>query len=750
MSSNHRVRVIEHGGAGAAVAATQFAATGADVIRVVDTSCPRTERSPIAALHAEHLRRGKREVFVDLSSGAGRDAFLRLASTADVVIDHDDERALPDQVRAMVRTAAADAVQIEISTFGATGARRDLRGGELMAQSSGGYAVLCGEPDREPLRLAGQPFTHLTGVAAFIWGHAALRARDMGAAPARIDLSIEDTVAANLEYALSLYAWMGLCKRRGPTYPFAYPHDLFAVADGLVELTLGTREAMLMLGIAVDEVSLADAVGLDTEYQRIVRRAEFDTLVAGPLGRMTRQQFFDRTTEVRMPTGYVVEPTEIAALPPITSRHAIASSGFPWSPLVAPSDRTAAGMPEPIRVDIDAAIAERPLPPSRQPPEPGAPTTPVAPLAGVRVLDLTLFYAGPTATRILAELGAEVIRVSSVQSPGRGLGLGLMTDYERGDDPWNGSFYYFDRYAGKKEVTLDLTTSEGMDLFRGLLAASDVLVTNFSPRALRYMKLDPLDLCATDPRLIVSQISGYGATGAWTDLPAVGPGVEALAGLAFANGYADGPPLLPGTAIADAIAGYWAAAAVVQRLAAREQSGAGGVADVSMLEGCLAIFPEPSLDPHHAERTRRTGNDDGHGVLAGIFAGAGDERWVAIEVDDEDGWRAAAAVLGATDEPGVNPADRTERGAWVAEATAVRDAFELADALQAAGVAAAVARDARDVIGDQHLWQREVLAMVDHPGRGTRPMTRQLPGMCAELMVGISGREPTIGEHNAQ
>lgn len=739
MADPTRIRVLECGGGVAAeTAGSLFVDTGADVVRVLaasgggDLSGESNRR--------RHADRGKRLLVVEFDAPDGPSTWQRLHRWADVVIHHgSDGHAIPRSMR--TGSSPRRPVEIDISTYGATGPRSSYTGGELCAQASGGYVALCGAPDREPLKLHGRPFERLTGLAAFIWATAALHAGP-DVPPVAVDLSVEDTVAANLEYALSLYAWMGLRKERGITYPFAYPHDLFEVADGQVEVSLGTRDAMLMFGLAVDDLGLGEVTGFDTEYLRALRHREFDGLVAPALARTTRREFFERATELRIPSGYVTTPDELAGLPPVRERAALADGRFPHSPLTEVAARRAASTEVPSAADVDALGPDRPQGRTRGSVA-GDPAT--RPLAGVTVLDLTLFYAGPTATRILAELGAEVIRVSSVHSPGRGLGLGLMADYSPGDDPWNGSFYYYDRYAGKKEVTLDLSTDDGMQLFRQLLDASDVFVTNFSPRALEQMGLGPRTLVESFPRLIVGAISGYGATGPWANRPAVGPGIEALAGIAATTGYPGGPPMLPGTAIADAIGGYWAAAAVLQRLTERARSGAGGVADVSMLEGCMAIFPEPVLDPERYGGGRRFGNDEGAGLLAGIFPCAGDDRWIAIEIETVEHWADLVETLGLA--PQLPPA-RDERASLVGRATRGHDAVELESCLQDRDVPAVAIRDARDLVADAHLWCRGTLEMVDHPGRGRRPMARQLPGLCAELDVGIPGREPMIGEHN--
>jgi crotonobetainyl-CoA:carnitine CoA-transferase CaiB-like acyl-CoA transferase len=739
-----QLRVIECGeGIGGAFTCAQFVASGAEVIRVETAAGGSPPNSSDKALRG-HLAIGKRETTIDVTTPAGADALIRLAETADVVVHQHTEKspALAGVIRTITHGEQRPVI-VEITPFGRSGPRSTFRGGEFTAQASGGYAALCGSIAHAPLRMRGHPFERLTGIAGYIWATAALRARRRGSRAATVDLSIEDTVVANLEYALSLYTWMGLRKQRGITYPFAYPHDLFEVADGHVELSLGTRDAMLMLGIAVDDMELAQAEEMSTEYKRALAHDEFDSLVAPALRRTDRLEFFERSTELRMPSGYVTLPTEVASLPPIIERLALAEGRFPHTPLtpvhLRSNLREAAAA-----ADVEAIIEERTAPSQQR--AANSPTA-AAPLAGITVLDLTLFYAGPTATRVLSELGADVIRVSSIQSPGRGLGLGLVADYDKRDDPWNRSFYYFDRLAGKREVTLDLAVPEGMDLLRRLLTISDVLVTNYGQRALTQMGLDGITLQRDFPRLVVSQISGYGASGPWANLPAVGPAVEALSGMAATNGYRGGPPTLPGTAIADAIAGYWGAAAVMQLLARRDETDLGGFADVSMLEGCLAVYPEPLLETAHYEEHLRIGNDDGTGLVVDIFPCAGDDRWLALEIGNYAEWIAALEVLGLDESADL---DRSARHALVASATQSRDASELEMRLQDAGVSAAVVRDAKDLVTDEHLKHRGVLVMVEQPGAGRRPMARQLPGVADGLAVGITGPAPTVGQHNEE
>ncbi len=221
------------------------------------------------------------------------------------------------------------------------------------------------------------------------------------------------------------------------------------------------------------------------------------------------------------------------------------------------------------------------------------------PLEGIRVVDLSRLVAGNIVTHVLADFGADVIKV---EKPGRG------------DDlrNWkvNGVSTYWKAYCrNKRSLALDFKDPEGMGLLRKLIDTADVLVENFRPGTLERMGLDPEDLLQSNPGLIVVRISGWGQTGLWQGRPGFGSLIEAMSGFAAMNGYEDRPPVLPPLALADMIAGQSGASAVLMALRARERDGPGQVIDLSLFEPMFAALgPQVANHRLNGREPRRMGS----------------------------------------------------------------------------------------------------------------------------------------------
>jgi crotonobetainyl-CoA:carnitine CoA-transferase CaiB-like acyl-CoA transferase len=315
---------------------------------------------------------------------------------------------------------------------------------------------------------------------------------------------------------------------------------------------------------------------------------------------------------------------------------------------------------------------------------------PFLPLAGVRVLAWEQAVALPMATRLLADMGAEVVRL---ESHGRGAPRVRHLQNEL--------------VRNKQSLALDLTKPEARGVVLRLAAQADVLCENFTPRVKRQFGLGYAALSAENPRLIMLSLSGYGQTGPWSERPTFGPGIEAAAGHALSMGYPDAPPTRPGaTFYSDNTSGFYAALAILGALLRRRTSGRGAFIDLAMYEA-TAFHLGPSLTA--AARTRlpaeRRGNANPHMLLQDVFPAHGDERWLAVSVRSDQG-AALAALLGVAPDAPLEPALR----AWAAE----RDAADAAAALQGAGIAASAVLDARDLLRDPQLRAREAFTLVHH------------------------------------
>lgn len=269
------------------------------------------------------------------------------------------------------------------------------------------------------------------------------------------------------------------------------------------------------------------------------------------------------------------------------------------------------------------------------------PPDPVPPLAGVRVLDAARVLAGPFCGQLLADLGADVVKL---ERPGTG-------DDTRGwGPPFLGplSAYFLSCNRSKRSITLDVAKPEGSDLFHQLLAKSDVLVENFRTDSAEKLGLTPDKLLARHPRLVVCSISGFGRTGPLKGAPGYDFAIQAMSGLMSITGPAEGPPCKVGVAVADVLTGLYAATAVLAALHARQRSGHGYAIDLALLDCALAA----QVNLAQAYLTsgtvpERQGNAHLQIVPYQLFQTA--DGWLVLNVGNDSQWQAFCAAAGAAD-----------------------------------------------------------------------------------------------------
>ncbi|MCK9486903.1 MAG: CoA transferase [Dehalococcoidia bacterium] len=311
------------------------------------------------------------------------------------------------------------------------------------------------------------------------------------------------------------------------------------------------------------------------------------------------------------------------------------------------------------------------------------------PLAGIRVLSMEQAAALPFATRHLADLGAEVIRV---ESHGRARPSSLSES---------------DLLRNKRRVGIDLGAPGGPEVFRRLAAEVDVVAHNFTPRVMRKYGIDFPSIRQVNPDVVYVSITGFGTTGPWGERPLFGPGAEAVSGHNLMIGEADAWPGRPGTIVyADNNTGLNAAFAILAALDHRDATGEAVHIDLSLYEASIAHMGVAVTErAFGAPLPTRIGNADPRDAVHGVFATRAHDRHVAIAASEAD-LPALARVLGLTS---------TEVDA-VRAAVAEREAEDVAEALQAAGVPAHVVADAADVSQDAHLWARGFFGVL--PGGG--------------------------------
>jgi benzylsuccinate CoA-transferase BbsF subunit len=375
------------------------------------------------------------------------------------------------------------------------------------------------------------------------------------------------------------------------------------------------------------------------------------------------------------------------------------------------------------------------------------------PLDGVRVLDFGWTWAGPYCGMILADLGADVIKIETSQRLDM---LRLSGAYADGVRDPERSGWYSATNRGKRSITVDLKHTEGRGLVLDLVAISDAAIENFSPGVLDRLGLGWADLSAVNPGIVLLSLSAYGATGPEHDYVAYGDHLGYASGLASVIGHADDGPTPINTFYGDPVAGMYGALAIVAALEERSRTQLGRHLEYSQVEGLLTMMPGPIIRRSSGTPVRRLVDKSPVMAPHGFYRCLGDDAWVAIAVEDDDRWASFLTLLG---EGGVKLAalDRFEArkaaeavvDATVSAWTATRSPWQVTTACQAIGVAAFPLMNSARLAWDAHLHQRDFFQWVTHPVAGPGP----LPGVVFRLNddgAAVRGPAPVMGQHNEE
>jgi crotonobetainyl-CoA:carnitine CoA-transferase CaiB-like acyl-CoA transferase len=372
------------------------------------------------------------------------------------------------------------------------------------------------------------------------------------------------------------------------------------------------------------------------------------------------------------------------------------------------------------------------------------------PLEGLRVLDLTIFIAGPAATRVLAHLGAEVIKIEAPW------GRSASTEHTNDSRPYNAIPSFNEVNRAKLSISLDLQTYEGREVLKRLVEISDVLVQNFSPRVMPNLGLDYETLHSLRPDLISVSMPALGITGPWADYVSFGPGAEALGGLSDVTGYEGGPPHKPANFYADQNSAFHTALAVMAAAYQRRRTGRGQQLSVVQRETTMAVIGEAFLEAQMGSQIPlRRGNH--HTFLAphNVYRCRGDDEWCAIACTNDEQFQRLCATIDqprlASDPRFADGISRKNNEAaldiivenWTEERSHYRVMYEL----QAAGVPAGAALKPTELLTDPHWEARHFLHTVHHPE--ARPVPQPgLPWKASRSSNALQGRAPLFGEHN--
>ena len=702
-----------------------------------------------------YLNTGKHEVTVDLGTEEGAAWLLDAARDADLVIESlgADELERRGLGPAQLFEANPTLALVRIAPFGQHGPHVGTPVSMLTLQALGGWVSNHNVAGADPVQVGGRLSEYATGSYAACSAASAVRAaRDLGGS-VTVDLSMQECLVGTLAYPMLHFealSRLGLPPPQARHFPLP---GIVRARNGWVGINALTGQHWLdvcaMLGVE-EYGSRQPEIALGGEPL-----AEFFARIQPWLDERTAEEVVEISQAMRVPAAPVGDGASLSNCAQFRARPFFTDEPGTGIPMPGPAWRLSE-TPARVRPSVAAGpsnvlASDRDLRgPSLTPKRKTGPAGDgYLPLAGVRVIDLGTFWAGPYCGMYLAAMGADVIKVESVQRPD---GFRFSAAFpQEGDDWWDRSGVFQATNLGKRDVTLDLSREEGLALLRRLLDGADVMIENFSARVVEQFGLDYESLCKLTPDIVMLRMPGFGLDGPWRDYVGFAMVLEQASGMASVTGFPE-KPMSPGGFL-DPVVGMHAALAVQAALEHRRRTGEGQQIEVAMLEAGACLTAEQVID-HAVTGSTFPRLANRHAVIApqGVYRCA-DERRVALSVMNDEQWRGLAEVVGASELAALAVADRRARhdelDALIGEWTAVQSPDEIVDQLRPLGLPVAPLLVPQMMYDDAQLAARGYFQDLEHARTGTR----RYPGWPMQfsfLSAHHRAGPPSLGEHNEE
>lgn len=736
------IRVLEIGDdVAVAYCGLQFARWGADVVVSAQHTGGLRDLPPLAAGVSVPFE------FLTVNKRLADEGIEELAHDADLILTSLDDDAL-----AAAGAVPGDATIVHrILPWASGGTYFGTPGPDLLIEAAAGYLEINGEPDREPARAPANLISHVAGAAAFMASLAALHQRVRGVVE-HIETSKLDALTSMTPFIRSQYTGDADTRHGGPGTGVR----LWQIGEGHISANLfGKRtfaEALEHLGIDPDSVP----EHLDTPQKRYDTAAVHAFLHANA-GAKNAEDLFNAMLAADLPAiGLLQTPAQM-----LTNDHLVAIDHFdsmthpelgnvryPGNPA-----RTAAPVPPMPKagMSVDRPSWQR----ERLPVSKGPIHNSDRPLEGVRIIDFTQAWIGPFATMMLADLGAEVIKIESHRRvdvwrnwPGNVPAENIANPDAH---PFNTSGNFNSTNRNKREIAIDLTQPEGVEIARELIRDADVVMNNYTPRVMRKFGLDYASIIELNPHIISVAWSGYGEEGPYANYKANGTTIEAIAGWDALFGYRDGKPMVMGFYQADAITGLQMASAALLALLHRDLTGDGQRVSGSMLAAAIHYVGDEVMGASAGLESVRRGNRHPQMVPHGVFPCDGDNRYVAIACECDESARRLGNLVGLdmprSIEQRREAEDRIEAAitAWTREQSRGDAVRQLRDA----GVPAMEVLNVLDILGHPEFTRRGWFIPQVHPDMG-ETLHGGFPWRFSQSRLRADYPPPRLGEHSAE
>ena len=602
---------------------------------------PGDEPDPDRAGLFEYLNAGKRGAVLDVTRESDAATAGQLIGDADVLIDASAPGTLSRSGLGIevLQHLNPRLVVVRISNFGQHGPFRDRVATSLTMQAVSGW-ITARDPDRPPVQAGARIAEYVAGAYAALGALTALRIAPSGRVT-EVDVSVLEALLSTLPYPMLMAERMralGLPSntRQAPML------GVVRAADGWVGINCLTGQHWLdvcaMLGLSeFGDQQFAIMMGGP-------ERAEFFAAAQPWLSGRTVAEIVELSQALRIPAAPVADGSTALKCPQYLKREFfVDGGGGDWS-FQRPRS--------PFRLSKTPAVPARPAPRLGDGSARGqrsrrrhadAVADPSLPFAGLKVSDLTTFWAGGYLTCYLGAFGADVVKVESIQRPD---GFRFSGAYpHEGEDWYERSALWQATNLNKRDITLDLTSQAGRALARRLAAQADVVVENFSPRVVEQFGLDYPSLVTLRPDVIFVRMPGFGLDGPWRDYVGWALNIEQVSGMSAVTGYADGPPCnVQGPA--DPIVGVHAGVALLAALEHRRRTGEGQLIEVAQIEVGAAITAEPVIEYSMNGIVRLRDGNRQRAYCQGVYPTATDDAWVALSVRDDTDWSQLVNAIG--------------------------------------------------------------------------------------------------------
>ncbi len=691
----------------------------------------------VLSLEFAHLNANKKSKMIDLREESGRIEFHNCAAKVDVILENYEPGyldALGISYQNLVPVNPA-LVMASITCYGQTGSRANFSYSDIVAFAMSGLMYITGDPRLPPCNAPesqGYYFGSLFGALGVL---AALERRKRTGQGDHVDVSMQEALATQ-EQIIRVYANENvILKRAGSQHANVAPANTFPCSDGYVYLYINRQHWKTFLQLWTDHPSQFDGPEWEDNGYRRARADQLNTALARFTLTYSKAQLTDLFQSRGVPCMPVNRAGEFVADSQTQQRQFLTTVTYPdhgellqvTSPFTINGNRLGI-RPAPQFREHQDELGESPNVMNGHNWGLSTLKSTTLPLSGTRILAFDHILAGPYATTLLAELGAEVIKVESRRG-----GLDPFRYFGATQDPdMSPRFLEFNR--NKRSITINLKHHDGPKLIKELIPHCDVVLDNFSVRVMPSLGLGYDDLSRINPAIIVLRMPSLGSTGPKSGFAGVGSTITAFTGITYLWNHERhiNPPVGSQGVYPDYVSGLFAAITIVSAIHSRSKTGQGVCIDISQAEAAAFMIGRSLMQSVNlGEEAEPIGNRSLRAAPQGCYRCKGEDRWVVISVENDEQWRALATAL-KREELCQDECFRSSSGrrqyhddldrmitAWTSD----RDCYDVMAALTNMGVPAGVVQNGADLLSDEHLKQRGFLVHQDNPrlGRITLP-----------------------------